>query len=299
MPICLKFVWHEVDGFLQDRYHQRLGNSAVTDKHSGGLCEEKMAPISVNSEQPLMVLVVSQARLLAESLSAALRDRGFMAQYEIPATGTRSKTLGSWHPDLVLLEVNFIEDQRHRPLLEQLWIAPVVLAMLGTKMDAHTFDACLDAGASIVLDMESPLDLVVESIQDVLSDRSSAERRTWSQLSSLRQKEEQSQLNRSTPFDYLTPRERQVLGEIIKGHSAESIANDSWVAVSTVRSQIKSILQKLGVNSQVAAVALARKAAWTPDEAPKSLRPPEGVSRRSGAELLNRLDAERFARKLA
>jgi DNA-binding CsgD family transcriptional regulator len=37
------------------------------------------------------------------------------------------------------------------------------------------------------------------------------------------------------------------------------------VSISTVRSQIKSILQKLGVNSQLAAVAMARQAGWGGD----------------------------------
>jgi two-component system, NarL family, nitrate/nitrite response regulator NarL len=257
-----------------------------------------MTPVSF-SQQPLRVLVVSQARLLAESLCVALRDRGFLAKHELPTAGLRLTTMESWNPDLVLLEIDFIEDERHRPLLEQLWIAPVVLAMLGQKIDARTVDVCLDAGASIVLDMESPLDVVVETLQSAVNDRGSAERRTWSQLSTLQKTEANRPQNRATQFDRLTPRERQVLGEIIKGHSAETIANNSWVAVSTVRSQIKSILQKLGVNSQVAAVALARQAAWTPDETSKPLRPPAGVDRRDGADLLNRLDAERFARKLA
>jgi len=35
------------------------------------------------------------------------------------------------------------------------------------------------------------------------------------------------------------------------------------VSISTVRSQIKAILQKLGVNSQLAATALVQQAGWT------------------------------------
>jgi hypothetical protein len=49
------------------------------------------------------------------------------------------------------------------------------------------------------------------------------------------------------------------------GHAPEAIARRSSVSVLTVRSQIKAILQKLGVNSQLAAVSVAQRAGWTLD----------------------------------
>ncbi len=70
---------------------------------------------------------------------------------------------------------------------------------------------------------------------------------------------------RRAPFDALTPRESDVLRGLIAGESAEEIARSQYVALSTVRSHVKSLLRKLGVNSQLAAVALARDADWTGD----------------------------------
>lgn len=58
-------------------------------------------------------------------------------------------------------------------------------------------------------------------------------------------------------FERLTQREALVLGALVDGLSAEEIAEAHFVAVSTVRSQIRAVLQKLGVRSQLAAVALA------------------------------------------
>ena len=48
------------------------------------------------------------------------------------------------------------------------------------------------------------------------------------------------------------------------GCPAEEIAEAQFVAVTTVRSQVRGILQKLGVRSQLAAVATANRAGWTP-----------------------------------
>jgi Bacterial regulatory proteins, luxR family len=44
--------------------------------------------------------------------------------------------------------------------------------------------------------------------------------------------------------------------------SAEEIAQQHYVALTTVRSQIRSVLQKLGVRSQLAAVAIADANRW-------------------------------------
>ena len=55
----------------------------------------------------------------------------------------------------------------------------------------------------------------------------------------------------------LTTSERRVLFYLTTGRSAQDIADDLVVSVTTVRSHIRSILRKLGVRSQLAAVAVA------------------------------------------
>jgi DNA-binding NarL/FixJ family response regulator len=65
----------------------------------------------------------------------------------------------------------------------------------------------------------------------------------------------------ATGIDALTPRERTVLLKIALGANAEAIAQEHVVSIATVRTQIRSILQKLGVRSQVAAVAALHETA--------------------------------------
>ncbi len=72
------------------------------------------------------------------------------------------------------------------------------------------------------------------------------------------------------PLQELTPREGRVLGHLMEGRSAEEIADCEFVSVATVRTQIRAILRKLDVNSQLAAVARARRAGWSP---PSEKRP--------------------------
>ena len=66
-------------------------------------------------------------------------------------------------------------------------------------------------------------------------------------------------------LSWLTVRERTVLIHLMRGLSVDEIAAAEIVGVCTVRSQVRCILQKLGVHSQLAAVAMAHRACWPTD----------------------------------
>lgn len=67
---------------------------------------------------------------------------------------------------------------------------------------------------------------------------------------------------RHAPFRTLTKRESAVLHHLAEGASPEEIARVSFVSLNTVRTQIRAVLTKLGVNSVVAAVAAAYRTGW-------------------------------------
>jgi DNA-binding NarL/FixJ family response regulator len=61
-------------------------------------------------------------------------------------------------------------------------------------------------------------------------------------------------------LDRLTPRELEVLRLLADGHRAHAVADEFVVSLATVRTQIRAVLTKLGVTSQLEAVALYRNA---------------------------------------
>jgi DNA-binding NarL/FixJ family response regulator len=65
-------------------------------------------------------------------------------------------------------------------------------------------------------------------------------------------------------LDQLTPREREILGCLMGGLTVREIAHRWVVSEATVRTQVKSILSKLEVSSQLAAVGLANQVRWRP-----------------------------------
>jgi DNA-binding NarL/FixJ family response regulator len=64
------------------------------------------------------------------------------------------------------------------------------------------------------------------------------------------------------PFAQLSRREDEVLRALADGQSAAAIAASAYVSEATVRTQIRAVLTKLGVSSQLQAVAVARRAGW-------------------------------------
>ena len=60
----------------------------------------------------------------------------------------------------------------------------------------------------------------------------------------------------------LTRREQEILAHLTTGRQVREIARHHVVSEATVRTQVKSILSKLEVGSQVAAVGLAHRFGW-------------------------------------
>ena len=55
----------------------------------------------------------------------------------------------------------------------------------------------------------------------------------------------------STMFSmHLTPRETQVVAQVLEGHSSDSIAKDLGISVGTVRIHRRNIYAKLQISSQ-------------------------------------------------
>ena len=53
-----------------------------------------------------------------------------------------------------------------------------------------------------------------------------------------------------------------MLHALASGQSAAQIAAAAYVSEATVRTQVRAVLTKLGVTSQLQAIALARRAGW-------------------------------------
>lgn len=212
------------------------------------------------------LLIVEDHELLSGTLALALRQRGLEVEVVNGPNGQavvdRAAELA---PVLVLLDLDLGPALGNgvdlvRPLVH----AGARVVIMSGDSSRPRLGACVEAGASGIVPKASKFDELVAAVErsaeggDLLPE---AERQGL--LAELRESRRASH-ERLAPFARLTPREQAVLARLIAGESAETIAERSYVSLATVRSQIRAILLKLGVNSQLAAVALARESGWTP-----------------------------------
>jgi DNA-binding NarL/FixJ family response regulator len=227
-----------------------------------------LEPPTENVAQPLRLLIVEDHQLLAGTLALALRQQGLEVQVAAgPSPEAVVELAGRLVPVLVLLDLDLgppLGDGLDlvRPLIE----AGARVVVVTGLTDRARLGACLDAGATGVLSKAHGFEPLLSAVQraaagePVLDDD---ERRTLLAEARARRR---SDAERLAPFAALSPREQAVLAALVAGESAETIAARSYVSLATVRSQIRAILTKLRVNSQLAAVALARQAGWPTTE---------------------------------
>jgi DNA-binding NarL/FixJ family response regulator len=212
------------------------------------------------------VLIVEDHGLLAESLLLALRAEGLDAERVAPVTidGILSEAR-RLSPTVVLLDLDLGgEIGSSVGLIPPLQELGAQVVMVTGITDPARLAECLEAGATGLIDKTTSFDQLVDSVREVaeLGTIVSPTRRE-ALLAELRRQRRDDQRRRE-PFERLTPREREVFAALMDGKPAEVIATESFVSLATVRSQIRTILLKLGVNSQLAAVALVRRNGWTP-----------------------------------
>jgi two-component system, NarL family, nitrate/nitrite response regulator NarL len=217
----------------------------------------------------IRVALVEDHLLLAESLHMALSAAGFEVG-TVPAGLPDTTAAGllecvtRLHPRVVLLDLDLGSAGDGVPLIRPLTGAHMAVAVVTASTDTIRWGQCLAHGARTVLPKAAPLETIVEAVLRIVAGEpamTAAHRneliRAWHTWRS----EDQSLRSR---LDRLTPREGQVLANLATGKRVRDIALEAYVSEATVRSQVKAILAKLGVTSQIAAVAIVRDLGWAP-----------------------------------
>ncbi len=176
-------------------------------------------------------------------------------------------------PQVVLLDRDLGTIGSGEELIGPLSLTGSSVIVISGSLDEIVAGRCLAAGAATCIPKSEPLDVLVSTVLsvsqgDVLVSESERLRlidawRCW----------QASQETAGATFTHLTPREASVLGGLMGGKPVRVIASESFVSEETVRTQVRGILMKLGVNSQLEAVVLAFRDGW---------RPPRGDGRREG-----------------
>lgn len=233
------------------------------------------------SVQPTRVLIAG-SHLLAGTLARTLEAHGFATIYTAAGSSEIEQHLG-WRPDLVLIDLRLFNVESGSVIVKSVQRSGHQVCVIDSPGDGDRPSAWLRAGSAAVVSENEPFDQLFQTITRLTRIGSPRSVPPAPGASTPDPPDALRRGHRPELFDQLTEREQFVLSELMEGNCAEDIAKAAFVSISTVRSQIKAILHKLGVNSQLAAVAMARRAGWSRELRPVSPPRPSNGRRRQAS----------------
>ena len=214
------------------------------------------------TEGATRVLLISERFLLLDSLRLALEARHMAVAASSPEKRAIEDSLAAFSPHVIVFDAsNIMIESATRSIRSLLEIGRIVVGISGDEVSVEAA-RLIGAGASYVLGLDTALDTFAASITRAMSGKDPLPLDRRYALEQMLREHRAEEQRRWLPFDELTARERDIFALVYDGLSADQIAEDVCVSVSTVRSHIQRILTKLNVNSQIAAVALARSNQW-------------------------------------
>ncbi|MEN8706560.1 MAG: response regulator transcription factor [Nocardioides marinisabuli] len=222
------------------------------------------------------ISIIERHRLLVDGLEVVLRAEGF----EVDPVDVADSELGDLQapngldelvaaacgggPRLVLLALDLGGGVDGADLVAALCRAGArVLVVTGIE-DPARHDRAVAQGALAVLPKTMGLADILVALRRAAGGEdlmSPAERDAARRRDAVRAPERRREVQ---GLRLLSPGESQVLAHLVAGHSVGEIAARRRVRPSTVRAQVRAILVKLGVSSQLQAVAVAHRRSWQP-----------------------------------
>lgn len=217
-----------------------------------------MSPTNSTS-RPIRVLIVDDERTFGEALEAALSHESDLKIVEVATGGVEAvHAVDAHHPDVVLMDVampgmNGIEATRRIKAEDP--EAKVVI--LSGHEDPLLLARAVQAGAAGLVRKTEEIEAVASSVRrayrgEEIHDHDELE----AALRRLRHRRHQDADARQR-VQRLTPRERQILGQMATGASPDAIAEDLGMSPNTLRTHTQNILTKLAVHSKMEALILA------------------------------------------
>ncbi len=221
------------------------------------------------SASPFRVTVVDDHALFAETLVIALHARSVDARSVIPQPPTTTfaqlaRAIVDSRPHLVLLDLDLgMVGDTMRLLTTLVSDSRSVIVVTGSADRVRRGEA-LAKGARAVISKSAPFSQIVDAVDRTRNGLPVMSREERADCLEKYREATESRRELETKFGLMTRREAEVLGQLMAGRQVTEIARARVVSESTVRTQVKSILAKLQVSSQLAAVGLAHELGWRP-----------------------------------
>lgn len=213
-------------------------------------------------------MVVDRHSLFAESLEIAVEAKGYsvrlipISRDLRPPSVLVAPILGA-KPWVVLLELNLGSGGDGVRLVDPLARAGVAVVVITGVVDRARWGEALAHGARAVLPKSSTLVDVLATLRRVQQNLPVISQDERERLVGAWYQQSAKVLEWRSRLDQLTCREAEVLRHLMAGMQVRDIAEARVVSEATIRTQVRSILTKLDVKSQITAVGIAHRANWT------------------------------------
>ena len=212
------------------------------------------------------VLLIDDHVVIAQAMADALRGAGYNPveyvgedAFDVESVLAVAERL---RPDVALVDLNLGGGRSGFPLIGPLVGHGVKVVAFTASDDPLAMARCVEAGATAFLHKASPFDALLATIERVLAGEELISQQRRQELLALLRSSRDADDSRLARLASLTPREQDVLKGLMAGRTAAKIAEESYVSIRTVRTHIEAIHRKLGVKSQLSAVAFAREVGW-------------------------------------
>ena len=204
------------------------------------------------------VLLIDDHALFRAGLESLLKRRGVDVTARSNARDGIDAMIQT-RPDVVMVDLRMPEIDGVTALqMMRAEDKDVPIIILTTSDAASDLKACLRHNASgyLLKDMD-PDDLVV-ALNKVCAGELVVSSELAATLASIvRDRDDESEEERTSVFAELSPREMEILSHLTEGQSNKVIAKHLGISDGTVKLHVKSILKKLGLHSRVEAAVLA------------------------------------------
>ncbi|TWG99170.1 LuxR family two component transcriptional regulator [Nocardioides sp. J9] len=215
------------------------------------------------------VTIVDDHALFAESVALTLENEGYQVR-RIDLADSRA-TLASvlaailrGNPRIVLLDLELGRVGDGMRLITPLASNGVAVIVVTGSVGGTWRGECLRRGAKAVMTKTSPLEEVIATVRRARDGLPLMSREDRDRLMTEAANGQDQDREMRSRLERLTRREMEVLGALMRGAQVRDIARESVVSEATVRTQVKSILAKLELSSQLSAVGAAYKVGWRP-----------------------------------
>jgi DNA-binding NarL/FixJ family response regulator len=217
------------------------------------------------TDPPIRVLLVDDDDLMRAGLEAVLSSDASVEVVGEAGNGrTAVERARALRPDLVLMDVRMPDLDGIAATREVLGTSPEVKVVILTtfEQDDYIFGA-LHAGASgFLLKRTSPEELLA-AIHTVAAGDSLLSPSVTRTVIDRMAHQPTPELGSGRRLEELTPREREVLELVARGHSNGEIAAELVIEESTVKTHVKRILMKLRLRDRIQAVIFAYESGLT------------------------------------